>query len=154
MGEKREQRIQNEKLAKLAAQVSKEKRGKGGRTLEISSKQAVNEGNEKKKWADAVALVKKQRQLVADNEAADKKKFLDKLASKEKEKKKKYQERSEKNDTAQTLGPEQAATAKIMKRRACEEFKGAEAALENVGKPGNEGRSKQVEARNTKFCAN
>ena len=37
--------------------------------------------------ADAVALVKKQRQLVADNEAADKKKFLDKLASKEKEKK-------------------------------------------------------------------
>merc|ERR1711907_84507 len=164
--EKREQRIQNEKLAKLAAQVSKEKRGKGGRTLEISSKQAVNEGNEKKKWADAVALVKKQRQLVADNEAADKKKFLDKLASKEKEKKKaapgelvvakkkKYQERSEKYDTAQTLGPEQAATAKIMKRRACEEFKGAEAALENVGKPGNEGRSKQVEARNTKFCAN
>merc|ERR1712196_129816 len=75
--EKREQRIQNEKLAKLAAKVSKEKRGKSKRTLEISSKQAVNEGNEKKKWADAVALVKKQRQLVADNEAADKKKFLD-----------------------------------------------------------------------------
>merc|ERR1712196_192819 len=125
--EKREQRIQNEKLAKLAAQVSKEKRGKGGRTLEISSKQAVNEGNEKKKAAPGELAVAK---------------------------KKKYQERSEKYDTAQTLGPEQAATAKIMKRRACEEFKGAEAALENVGKPGNEGRSKQVEARNTKFCAN
>lgn len=164
--EKREQRIQNEKLAKLAAKVSKEKHSKGNRSMEIESKQATNEGNEKKKWADAVSLVKKQRQLVADNEAADKKKFLDKLQGKEKEtkqaapgnlvvaKKKKFTERSEKLDQAQTLGPEQAATAKIMKRRACEEFKGAEAALEAVGQPGNEGKSKQIEARNTNFCAN
>lgn len=162
--EKREQTIQNEKLSKLSAKVAKEKHGKKNRGWEIKSKQAVNEGNEKKKWADAVGLVKKQRQLVADAEAAEKNKFLGKLASKEKEKKKsapgelvvqkkkKYQERSEKYDQAQTLGPEQAATAKIMKRRACEQFKGAEAALEAVGKPANEGKSKQIQARNTRFC--
>merc|ERR1712072_137726 len=164
--EKREQKIQSEKLEKLAAKVTKEKNAKANRGNEIQEKEATNEANEKKKWVDAVATVKKQRQMVVDNEMKAKKKFVDGIAAKEKAKKaaapgelviakkKKFEERSEKYDNSAGTGEAARHTAKIEKKRACEEFKGAENALEAAGqKVADESKTKQKEAMDTKFCS-
>lgn len=163
--EKREHAIQAEKLEKLAAKVSQEKWLKNNRELEIQQKAATNEANEKKKWKDAVDMVKKQRALVTSNEAKAKKDFLDKLQSKEnakkaaapgelvQQKKEKFNERSEKYDNSEGTGEVARSTAKIMKKRACEEYKAAENALNAMGKPVDEAAEKTKEAADSKFCA-
>lgn len=163
--EKREQAIQKEKLEKLAAKVAQEKFLKNNRELEVQQKAATNEANEKRKWKDAVDLVKKQRAQVTASEAKVKSDFLAKLGGVEKAKKAaapgelvqqkqlKYQERSEKYANSEGSGEVARASAKIMKKRACEEFKQAENALNAMGKPVDEQAQKTKEAADSKECA-
>merc|ERR1712072_1337338 len=119
--EKREHKIHKEKIDKLAAKVASEKVNKKDRAGELIEKKQANEAQEKKKWVDAVAEVKKQRLLVTSQEEKAKKKAAPGelvLARKEK-----FKERSEKYDGAQSSGDAAKAVAKIMKRRACEALK-------------------------------